>query len=55
MLSRSVAGMEILALLFAIVLFALLAVVFGADTRPIDDPRSWWPGADETQFPTHRA
>ncbi len=47
--------MEILALLFAVVLFALLAVVFGADTRTLDDRRSWWPGSDEPGYPTHRA
>lgn len=53
--SRSVSGMEILALLFAVVLFAILAVAFGSDSRTLDDPRSWWQGPDDSAFPTHHA
>lgn len=39
--------MTALLVIFLIVLGGLLAVLFGADSRPLDDRdrRGWWPGA----------
>jgi hypothetical protein len=41
----------------ALVLFALLTVQFGADSRPVDDTRHWWPAThdDDAAYPQHHA
>ena len=49
--------METLVLVaLAIVLFVLLTVELGADSRPLDDTRHWWPGThDDAAYPQHHA
>ncbi len=47
--------MDVLFLLAAVVLFALLALSFGNDSRPIDDSRPWWPGSRPDADWSHRA
>ena len=42
----------------ALVLFVLLTVELGADSRPVDDTRHWWPGThddDAAAYPQHHA
>ena len=48
--------MEILiTALAAIVLFGILAAVFGTDSRPVEDD-AWWPGSrGDMDYPGHRA
>ncbi len=48
--------MELLALLASLSVLSLLTLFAGADSRPLDDPRSWWPGArGGDDLPTGRA
>ncbi len=37
--------------------FALLAILDGSDSRPVEDPRHWWPGThdDDAAYPQHPA
>ncbi len=48
--------MEILAFVIALLIFAVLSVELGSDSRPVDDTRAWWPGyrSDEV-YPQHHA
>jgi hypothetical protein len=42
---------------FALVVFALLAIEMGSDSRPVDDTRHWWPAThdDDAAYPQHHA
>ncbi len=48
--------MELLAILAAaLVGLSVLAIAFGRDSRPLVDPRPWWPGArSEDDLRQHR-
>ena len=49
--------METVALvLILLVTFVLLAAELGSDSRPMDDPRHWWPGTrSDEDYPQHHA
>jgi len=50
--------METLAFIaIALIVFVLLAVDLGYDSRPVDDARHWWPGTrnDDAAYPQHHA
>jgi hypothetical protein len=50
--------METLAFIaIALIVFLILAVDLGYDSRPVDDARHWWPGThnDDAAYPQHHA
>jgi hypothetical protein len=44
-------------IVLALAVFALLAILDGSDSRPVDDVRPWWPGTrdDAAAYPQHKA
>ncbi len=45
--------MEMLVIALLVVIFALLSIAAGADSRPVDDSRPWWPGTRSDDRYTH--
>ena len=45
-----------LILMAALAALGLLALVDGADSRPVEDARHWWPGTrdDNAAYPQHQ-
>jgi hypothetical protein len=46
----------VIAIILAVVVFALLSLAAGTDSRPIDDARPWWPGVrSDDRYTRHHA
>ena len=45
---------SIVFIVFVLIAFVILAAELGSDSRPVDDPRHWWPGTHSDEgYPQH--